>query len=66
MNFRSRAPRCSPIRTQMLTALQSSSWQEKLYSSFCVIIILAMLGVGSGPRVFHHTSSANRMGRDPK
>jgi|SRR5207249_11086217 len=47
MNFRSRAPRCSPIRTQMLTDLQSSSWQEKLYSSFCVIkyLILAMLGV---------------------
>jgi hypothetical protein len=31
----------------MLTDLQSSSWQEKLYSSFCVIkyLILAMLGV---------------------
>jgi hypothetical protein len=47
MNFRSQASRCSPIRTQMLTDLQSSSWQEKLYSSFCVIkyLILAMLGV---------------------
>jgi hypothetical protein len=31
----------------MLTDLQSSSWQEKLYSSFCVIkyLILAILGV---------------------
>jgi hypothetical protein len=31
----------------MLTDLQSSSWQEKLYSSFCVIkcLILVMLGV---------------------
>ena len=30
----------------MLTDLQPSSWQEKLYSSFCVIkyLILAMLG----------------------
>ena len=31
----------------MLTDLQSSSWQEKLYSGFCVTkyLILAMLGV---------------------
>jgi uncharacterized membrane protein len=37
----------TPFRTQMLTDLQSSSWQEKLYSGFCVIkfLILAMLGV---------------------
>jgi hypothetical protein len=37
----------TPIRTQILIDLQSSSWQQKLYSSFCVIklVILAMLGV---------------------
>jgi hypothetical protein len=37
----------TPIRTQMLTDLQSSSWQEKLYSGFCVTkyLMLAMLGV---------------------
>jgi hypothetical protein len=37
----------TPIRTQILIDLQSSSWQQKLYSSFCVIkyLILAILGV---------------------
>jgi hypothetical protein len=38
----------------MLTDPQSSSWQEKLYSSFCVIkyLILAMLGVEAAPAFF--------------